>query len=78
MATDEEAFEVLVKWMSESGSSAEESRIEDWRVSRHEGAVVFAPDKRSNTVYLVEGDKVVFYMPSSETFEDAYARLVSE
>lgn len=74
--TEAEALATLNAWFASHGSDVSNSTRDAWNIWAYRDAWGFSPSGgRTNRLYLVRDLTVVSYAPTSETEEEAYARL---
>ncbi|WP_404290736.1 hypothetical protein [Glutamicibacter arilaitensis] len=71
------AIATLNGWLAEHGVPDAHTTPEDWEISPFQDALLIVPanQRRTNRVYLVRGEMVSAFSPSTTTFDEGYARL---
>lgn len=75
--TEMEALATLNAWFASHESDVSNSTLDTWNIWPYRDAWGFTPagGQRTNRLYMVRDLTVVSYAPTSETDEEAYARL---
>jgi hypothetical protein len=79
VTTQQQALTTLNRWMQQRGLDVPVSIGDAWGIEAFRKGFVFRPSggARSNRLYLVIGDEVTPFTPSSTTLRDTYAAAIA-